>query len=238
MHRKLVYDFGSTIEVEENYPSNYGAPGKGRLKKIKATPEQIKAQNRKNKEKRIRRKIKANFREEDIWLTLTYRKEERPESMKEATKDIRAFLDKLRRAYKKQGVPLKWMLHTEIGSRGGIHHHLIINRVTDSDLIIRRAWKKGGAHMDLLYEEGGFRKLAAYLAKEPDSENKLQESRFSCSRNLKKPKLKKYLLKCWAKEPKPRKGYYIDKETYHEGVNPITGRRYRSYTMIRLNRRI
>ena len=62
-------------------------------------------------------------------------------------RDIRAFLDKLRRAYKKQGVPLKWMLHTEIGSRGGIHHHLIINRVTDSDLIIRRAWKKGGAQM-------------------------------------------------------------------------------------------
>lgn len=238
MHRKVIYDFGYTIEVEEMYPRNYGAPGKGRQSKIRATPEQIRLQNRKNKEKRIRRKMKANFRENDIWVTLTYRQGERPFDMKEAVNDIRRFLDKMRRYYKKLGIPLKWMLHTEIGSRGGIHHHLVINRVTDADIMIRSAWKKGGAHMDLMYEEGGFRRLANYLAKEPDQENKLKESRYSCSRNLKPPKTKIRSLKRWAADPKPKKGYYIEKETFYEGKNPITGRKYRSYTMIRLNRRI
>lgn len=92
--------------------------------------------------------------------------------------------------------------------------------------------------MDLMYEEGGFRRLANYLAKEPDQENKLKESRYSCSRNLKPPKTKIRSLKRWAADPKPKKGYYIEKETFYEGKNPITGRKYRSYTMIRLNRRI
>lgn len=79
------------------------------------------------------------------------------------------------------------MLHTEIGSRGGVHHHLVINRIPDADLIMRKAWEKGGVHIDLLYDEGGLRKLAEYLSKTPDGENKLKESRYSCSRNLKIP---------------------------------------------------
>lgn len=238
MHRKTIYNFGYTIEVEETYPKNCGAPGKGRLKKEKPTQEQIRIQNRKNKENRIRRTMKANFRENDIWVTLTYRLTNRPHDMDRAKKDIKNFTDGMRAAYKKRGMPFKWMLHTEIGSKGGVHHHLVINRIQDADLLIKKNWKKGGAHIDLMYEEGGFRKLANYLAKEPDKKNKLLESRYSRSRNLKEPIPKIRQMKRWIEEPKPKKGYYIEKETYHEGVNPITGRRYRSYTMIRLNRRI
>ena len=48
------------------------------------------------------------------------------------------------------------------------------------------------------------------------------------------PKKKK--LKRWQEEPKPRKGYYIAR--IHEGINPVTGYKYRHYTMIRINRRI
>ena len=42
----------------------------------------------------------------------------------------------------------------------------------------------------------------------------------------------------WKKEPKERPGYYIDKETYHEGINPVTGHKYRYYTMIPIHRRM
>ena len=105
---------------------------------------------------------------------------------------------------------------------------------------MRRAWEKGGVHIDLLYDEGGLRKLAEYLSKMPDEENKLRESRYSCSRNLKIPvaEVKIYKRKTWKDEPKPPKGYYLDKETYHEGINPVTGYKYRRYILIRLNRRI
>lgn len=50
------------------------------------------------------------------------------------------------------------------------------------------------------------------------------------------PEPKKKKLKRWQEEPKPRKGYYIAR--IHEGINPVTGYKYRHYTMIRINRRI
>jgi hypothetical protein len=40
----------------------------------------------------------------------------------------------------------------------------------------------------------------------------------------------------WKKEVKPSKGYYIAR--IYEGINPVTGYKYRQYTMIKLNRRI
>ncbi len=238
MHRRWTYDFGYTIEVEENFPRKPRAPGEKRAKRKKPTPEQMRLHNLRNKEKRIRRLIKENFRENDLWITLTYKKAERPPDIAEAQKDTKRFFDRVRSRYRKQGRELKWVLHTEIGSRGGIHHHIVMNRIPDADLIIRKAWKKGGAHMALMYEEGGFRELASYMAKEPDQENKLKESRYSRSRNLKVPKPKVKDLVRWSKEPRPKRGYYIEKDSYYEGINPVTGRRYRSYTMIRLNRRI
>lgn len=238
MYKRLIYYFGDTIEVEDKYPMNYGAPGQKRLKKKKATPEQIKKQNKRNRENRIRRIMKENFRENDIWLTLTYKQEERPPDMDQAKKDVKRFFDRMRPIYKREGIEFKWMLHTEKGSRGGIHHHIILNQIPDIEYIIRQKWTLGGVHPVRMYKEGGFRDLADYMAKEPEGKNGIKESRFSRSRNLKAPEPEVKMLNRWQKEPKPLKGYFIEKESYHEGINPVTGRKYRGYTMIRLNRRI
>ena len=47
---------------------------------------------------------------------------------------------------------------------------------------------------------------------------------------LPEPKVDKLVR--WKSEPKPKKGYYISQ--IHEGINPVTGYKYRRYTMIRL----
>ena len=39
----------------------------------------------------------------------------------------------------------------------------------------------------------------------------------------------------WAADPKPIKGYYIDKDTVYNGVDPFTGREYQKYTLVRLS---
>lgn len=236
--RRTTWFFDDSMEVEEGYVGRNGAPGLPRLKKKKATPEQIRNQNRINKEKRIRRKIKANIRDGDYWVTLTYRKEERPPDIEEAGKHISNMFEKLRRRYKIRGEPMKWFLHTEIGSKGGVHHHLLIRRIPGLDLLLRKLWKYGGVHIDIASKEG-FKQIASYLAKEPTGENKLKESKFRCSRNLVQPKVKKEKPdgKRWRKEPKPPKGFYLDKESYYEGTNPITGYPYRYYTFIKLERR-
>lgn len=48
--------------------------------------------------------MKLNFQENDYWVTLTYKLENRPQDMKEAVKDIRKWIQKVRAQYKNR----KW----------------------------------------------------------------------------------------------------------------------------------
>lgn len=54
-YRKDVWRFPGSNEYEYKFIGNYGANGEKRHKKQKASPEQIRKQNQRNKEKRIRR---------------------------------------------------------------------------------------------------------------------------------------------------------------------------------------
>ena len=40
--------------------------------------------------------------------------------------------------------------------------------------------------------------------------------------------------KKWLPDPRPAKGYYIDKDTVYNGIDPFTGREYQRYTMVLL----
>ena len=94
--------------------------------------------------------------------------------------------------------------------------------------------------------EEDFKRLAAYLTKDENTREekkdgtqakpRLREANYSHSRNMPLPEPKPEKLKRWQKDLKPKKGYYITES--FEGINPVTGYKYRRYTMIRLNRRI
>lgn len=75
--RKKIWYFENSREVEYTHKGRYGAPGEKRGPRRKRTPADIKRANQTNRVNRVRRKIKANFREDDYWSTLTYKKEER-----------------------------------------------------------------------------------------------------------------------------------------------------------------
>ena len=62
-YRKDVWHFPGSNEYEYKFIGNYGAKGEKRHKRQKATQEQIRKQNQRNKEKRVRRLIKANFKD-------------------------------------------------------------------------------------------------------------------------------------------------------------------------------
>ena len=143
------WDCGDTVEIEEKHTGKYGARGQTREKKRKATPEEIKKHNQWKRERDVRRLIKWNFRERDYWITLTYPKDYRPtwEEMKDhAGKLVR----KMREKYKKQGWTLKYIYRLAIGSRGGRHIHILINREsnekTATDLIITDLWEQQWGH--------------------------------------------------------------------------------------------
>lgn len=257
-YEQKVYRLGESNEIECSYMGNYGAKGEKRAPRKKATKEQIAKQNQWNREKNVRRLIKANFRPWDLWCTLKY-----PAGTKklpeEAKKDLRNALDKLRTAYKKEGVPFKFIYRMEMGERGGIHIHILVNRLygckVNTDILIQKAWKVGLVYFESLYETGGYAALAAYIVKKPKKEEiKGQLSLFpeeerkkllsiSTSRNLKRPQPERKKYSHWTMKrilqggPKPTPGYYIDEDSIYSGVNPYTGMSYLHYTEVRIRQR-
>lgn len=64
------------------------------------------------------------------------------------------------------------------------------------------------------------------------AKSKIRESSYWTSKNMPLPEPKPDKLIRWKKEVKPKKGYYIVRS--HEGINPVTGFKYRRYTMVRM----
>lgn len=238
-YKQKKYVFKNAIEIEEYHSGKYGAPGQTRLKRKKPTPEQIEYINQWNKEKRCRRKMRAHFDVYDLYSTLTYRVDERPADMKEAKRHFAEFIREVRREYRKRGYELKWIRNIEVGTKNGWHVHLVINRIPDADIIMQKAWQHGKVISQGLYEQGEFRDLAAYMTKTPKTDSRLKESSYSTSRNLPIPEPEIKIikrLKTWRADPKEVPGFYLDKETLIEGINPVTGYKYRTYTLLRTQR--
>ena len=223
----------------EQYHSGRAAPrGEKRRPKKERTKEEIEKNNQRVREKNIQLLLMNNFQKNDYFATLTYRKEKRPPDMKTAKKELAAALRVIRREYRKRDTELKWICNIEKGSRGGWHIHLCLNRIRDTDIILRKAWEQeqGGVHTTLLYEEGGFRMLAGYFSKQAPEDEKTgkRDSGYSRSRNLDLPKPEKKVIRrwdTWKDEIKVPEGYYLDKESVQEGYNRA-GYPYRRYVLL------
>lgn len=255
-----IYRFPNSTEYEYKYAGKYGAKGEKRAPKKKQTKEQIEKQNQYYRENRVRRLIKANFRPNDLWVTLKYQKGTR-KPVSEVKKDLKAFLGKMRTAYKKKGKSFKFICRMEVGQHGGIHIHILMNRLrggADSftDIMVQSNWNHGRVNYTSIYATGGYKNLAAYIVKQPAAELEGQLSlfpeeerkmlcRYSSSRNLIRPEPERlhYIRRTLRKlieqirtagEPKPEQGYYIDRDSIRCGVNPYTGMSYLHYTECRI----
>lgn len=250
-HKRKIYRFPTSNEYEYTYKGNYGAKGEKRAPKIRKTKKEIEYQNRMNKRTYIRRLIKLNF-EDGIWVTLTYGKGTR-KSMDEVKRDFSNFRKNVGRVYKKSGQKFKYIYVIEIGKRGGIHIHMIVNRkegMPETDRLISEKWIHGHPHMTPLYEDGDYEQLACYMAKiPPEEEGGNKRSRmermevltdetydYGTSRGLVKPEPeeKEYktrtVRRLIEEGPEPTPGYYIDKSSIRTGINRFTGMSYLYYT--------
>ena len=248
--KRVSYEFEDVIEREEYHDGRYGAPGKKRAKKKEDTPEQVAKVNQYNKEKRARHLLRKYFRAGDWFATLTYRKEERPPNMSTAKKHFKSFIRKVKRWYQKNGFESFWIRNIENTTTNNWHIHLVINDVAEGNLlkVLNEMWPHGRVHDPKpLYKRGEFKDLATYITKDEKStrkmigdnlDHKVTEASYSRSRNMHPDPPKVDKLKRWEKEPRGKKGWYIEKESYFEGINPVTGYKYRHYTLIRINRRI
>ena len=188
-----IYRFDNSIEHELKFAGKWGAKGEKRQKKKKLTPEQVAKNNQRAKETRMRRTMKANFHPKDLWCCCKYPAGVRL-TVEEAKNDKTNFLKILRQEYRKRGSPLKWIGRLEVGERGGIHFHILINRLwtEQTDAIIADAWDRalqksalqklrpgcrtqGLVDWRSTYEEGDFKDLAAYICKQPERDSQEYE---------------------------------------------------------------
>lgn len=243
-----IFRFRTSTEYEYKFFGNYGAKGEKRNPKQKRTPEDIERQNQYQRTKTVRHLIKANFSEGDYWSTLTYAPDETgkiSKSIRSIVEDLSKLLSHLRYQYKKAGSPCKFIYRIEIGSRGGIHVHIILNRIPELDRILQKYWTHGKVHNELL-DDGTYEELANYIVKQPtDQQKKLLKAfdsddvkkliRYSCSRNLERPQPERHeysqrtMRSVFNNDLIPNAGFYIDINSIRRGINAFTGMSYLYY---------
>lgn len=164
-------------------------PGE-RRRKAKPTSAIQEKLNQRHSEMKLFRKAHANFTSEDVALHLTY--DELPGSLEQARRDLKNYLERVRRARKKEGLPdLKYITVTEISVKGRVHHHIIMSGGIDRDRL-EQIWGKGYANSKRLrFGEDGITGLTRYMAKDH-----LTYRRWNGSKNLvdPKPKTRDYTL--------------------------------------------
>ena len=201
---------------------------------IKPTPKEQRKINKRIAERKRQWTASANFGKDDWYVTLTYRRNERPESNAAAHAVLMNIIAKLRRKLKRQGVPLYYMCSTETGEKGAVHHHLIIKNNFNIGMLLE-LWKHGRIDTVSIYTDS-MAVLGGYLTKDADSGKhankkaaRKREAIFSSSRNLKKPKIRKQIIKAitFSEIPVPKKDCYIIHE--YSGIQSIAGYLYQEY---------
>ena len=230
---------GKTIEITKRFTTRFNKKGIARGENKKPTPEQMQVNNERNAETKLRRLINTNYGPGDLHIVLTYAKENRliPEEVKN---ELEKFIRKIRAEYRKNEEELRYIMVTEYKNKS-IHHHLIANTIEPVNVKdFARLWKNGRVKFTYLDKTGQYGELAAYLIKE--TRKTFRESgspsrkRWNASKNLKKPEIKKEIIKAkeWRKVPEPVKGYIIETDSIREGFHDFTGWPYQVYRMIRV----
>lgn len=234
MHFVKLRYAGDYLQVQKYTFRRYGAPGKKRNKRMSVTSEYNMKYNNKLRAENLQLRILLNF-ENGYHIILKYNKEERPESYKEADDNLKRFLDRIRRKYKKANKSFKYIAITERGKRReALHHHMITECVPEIIEDIADMW---GKHFEIIkmYDEGNYKDLAEYFVKlETKEESTKGKARYHISRNLKKP-LEKISLQIgtFKTDPVIPEGFILVPETLLNGHNEQFGIKHQKYLLKR-----
>lgn len=138
-----------------------------------------------------------NFKNGDLWITLTYSEE--PASIDVAIMNIQRFLRNVNAKRKRRGLPnAKYVYVTEEVSEDErivrIHHHLLMDGMLDVDTVMN-TWKHGGRneYRRVEKDENGIVGATSYMTKPiADTKRRKHKRRWNSSTNLQKPPQKKH----------------------------------------------
>lgn len=222
---------GAVIDVTMKYSAR--APRKQRGENRNPSREAVMKNNDRLAIKKLTRLMNANFYPGDLHITLTYSGE--APSAADAKKEAENFRRRMKREYEKQGKEFRWIEVTEYHNHR-IHHHMAVSYIDQE--IIAKQWKAGHVRSVTLDRSRNYRKLAEYFLKEttktmrePGGETK---QRWSASRNLVRPIIKREMIEPKAMYEKPRalKGYEIITGSVNQFTHPFTGIEHLEYMMM------
>lgn len=154
---------GKCKEVKKYYSRRH-KPKEKRIKREEPTRETQENVNIRKQTEQLRWKLNCNFQEGDMFVTFSYKKEERPDTYKDLVKQKDKLIRDLKREYKKHGKELKYVYVLETGDKGARHIHMVLESIEPRS--IKRCWNRGRINIRLLDGTGQYGKLAAYLVKE------------------------------------------------------------------------
>ena len=220
------YRFACTMEN--------GKIQKSREKRQKASTETKQRWNRKQRIRKFTRKMDANFGIGDYNYRFSYPLHGRP-TAEEHNKIWSRFLRKLRDAYRRAGKVFRWMTRTEIGTRGGIHVHMVLSAGISRDEIDAMWQTFGGVCRSQRLYSRELGKLAMYMLKD-EQEIAGRKQKYSCSRNLIIPqaKTKKVKATSWMEVPREPAGWMMVADSIETGVNPFTGYGYQYVKFVKI----
>lgn len=135
--------------------------------------------------------LAANFKADDLVVTLTYRDEQLPRFREDAHKRLSYFVRLLRAERRGRGQPLVGVKITEGYHTGGrLHHHFIVNSTGEDFDEIRKLWGRYGDDVDFeQFGADGAERWAKYLTKEPRIQGRrhVGDRTWTTTRNVKKP---------------------------------------------------
>lgn len=135
--------------------------------------------------------LAANFRSNDLLVTLTYRDADLPVRREDADRRLTNFIRALRKVRTENGQPLVYVRVTEGYHTGGrLHHHLIVNATGEDYATIRELWAKNGDDVDFEpFGDDGAERWGKYLTKEPREKGRryVGDRTWRASIHMKKP---------------------------------------------------
>ncbi len=175
--------------------------------------------------------IHTNFDKNGFAVHPTYDDDYYPEDENKFKKDMRNYINRLKRIYKRLGAQFRYIVIYAFGESGRAHFHMIVSGGVNRDEI-EAAWGRGRINADRLqFNECGIIDLSQYVF----DQRHVGKRRWTCSRNLEKPvekindsKYSRRDLKAIADSPNPHKifadryeGYWLSEfpRIVKNGVN-------------------
>lgn len=235
---------GRTKHIRDYYTAKYNdgkiVQKEKRVKRGNPTSEQQEEINRRHSLRALTWIMDANFSGDDLYVTYSFEEDKRPGDSQVFKRMVKQLLKKLRKAYQKAGITLKYIWVGERGERGAEHIHMVqTGGIGMAEL--KRIWPHGWVIVKPMDGSGSYHRLASYFIKYSNktmkTEGRLQGKRYNPSQNLVHPEPDKDKVKRQKRfDPgaiKVPEGYYLDKESIQFGVQE-TGYEFLEYTLVLL----